>query len=79
MKEKKEMSKTEMSKTERIPRICVGVDLHKLQFTVCAINEETVICVNHFSHNGNPLHAHLSERADEYGYLVSYDGFEVNI
>ena len=30
-----------MSKTERIPRICVGVDLHKLQFTVCAINEET--------------------------------------
>ena len=36
MKEKKEMSKA-----ERIPRICVGVDLHKLQFTVCAINEET--------------------------------------
>ena len=31
----------EMSKTERLPRICVGVDLHKLQFTVCAINEET--------------------------------------
>ena len=30
-----------MSKAERIPRICVGVDLHKLQFTVCAINEET--------------------------------------
>ena len=30
-----------MSKTERIPRICVGVDLHKLQFTVSAINEET--------------------------------------
>ena len=30
-----------MSKTERLPRICVGVDLHKLQFTVCAINEET--------------------------------------
>ena len=30
-----------MSKAERLPRICVGVDLHKLQFTVCAINEET--------------------------------------
>ena len=42
-----------------------------------AINEEAVICVNHFSHNGNPLHDHLSERAEEYGYLVSYDGFEV--
>ena len=47
--------------------------------SLSAINEETVICVNHFSHNGNPLHEHLSERADEYGYLVSYDGFEVNI
>ena len=30
-----------MSKTENLPRICVGVDLHKLQFTVCAINENT--------------------------------------
>lgn len=28
-------------KTEDLPRICVGVDLHKLQFTVHAINEET--------------------------------------
>jgi len=44
-----------------------------------AVNEEAVICVNHFSHNGNPLHEHLCERADEYGYLVSFDGFEVSI
>lgn len=29
-----------MGKTE-IPRICVGVDLHKMQFTVHAVNEET--------------------------------------
>lgn len=29
-----------MRKTE-LPRICVGVDLHKLQFTVHAVNEET--------------------------------------
>ena len=42
-----------------------------------AIDKNTVICVNHFSHNGNPLHDHLCERASEYGYLVSYDGFEV--
>ena len=42
-----------------------------------AVCENTVICVNHFSHNGNPLHAHLCERADEYGYLVSFDGFEI--
>ena len=28
-----------MSKTEN-GRLCVGVDLHKTQFTVCAIDEE---------------------------------------
>ena len=30
-----------MRKTEDLPRICVGVDLHKMQFTVHAVNEET--------------------------------------
>lgn len=30
-----------MRQTEELPRICVGVDLHKLQFTVNAMNEET--------------------------------------
>ena len=34
-KEDKAMKMTEL------PRICVGVDLHKLQFTVDAVNEET--------------------------------------
>ena len=28
-----------MSKTET-NRLCVGIDLHKTQFTVCALNEE---------------------------------------
>lgn len=42
-----------------------------------AVDNDTVICINHFSHNGNPLHDHLLGRASEYGYLVSYDGFEV--
>ena len=42
-----------------------------------AVDNGTLICINHFSHNGNPLHDHLCERASEYGYLVSYDGFEV--
>lgn len=30
-----------MNKVVELPRICVGVDLHKLQFTVHAMNEET--------------------------------------
>jgi hypothetical protein len=42
-----------------------------------AVGANTAICVNHFSHNGNPLHSHLCERASEYGYFVSYDGCEI--
>ena len=30
-----------MRKTENLPRICVGVDLHKMQYKVHAVNEET--------------------------------------
>ena len=30
-----------MRKTEDLPQICVGVDLHKMQFTVHAVSEET--------------------------------------
>lgn len=37
----KEKGRQAMSKVVELPRICVGVDLHKLQFTVHAMNEET--------------------------------------
>ena len=42
-----------------------------------AAGKDTAICVNHFSHNGNPLHDHIVERASEYGYFASYDGCEI--
>ena len=42
-----------------------------------AVTDSTVKCVNHFSHNGNPLQHVLEARAAEYGYLVSYDGCKV--
>lgn len=38
---KKRKEEKKMRKTEEMPRICVGVDLHKLQFTVSAVNEGT--------------------------------------
>lgn len=44
-----------------------------------AITDETVKYVNHFSHNGNPLHHVLEERANRYGCFVSYDGCKVDI
>ena len=39
----------------------------------------TVCVVNHFSHNGGLLHQELEERAKPLGFLVSYDGFQVEI
>ena len=44
-----------------------------------AINDSTIKYVNHFSHNGRPIHHIMEERAAEYGCLVSYDGCEVII
>lgn len=38
---KKRNEDKEMRKTEEMPRICIGADLHKLQFTVSAMNEES--------------------------------------
>ena len=45
--------------------------------SIGAADKDTAVCVNHFSHNGNPLHGHIVERAAEYGYFASYDGCEI--
>jgi len=42
-----------------------------------AVNASTIKYINHFSHNGNPLHHILTERVKNLGYNVSYDGCEV--
>ena len=42
-----------------------------------AITDKTVKYVNHFSHNGNPIHDILEDRAKTYGLNVSYDGCNV--
>lgn len=40
-------------------------------------DERTKWVVNHFSHNGLWLHDKMVEEADKYGFLVSYDGMEI--
>ena len=42
-----------------------------------AVDEKTVKIINHFSHNGNPLHHVLEKRMEGTGFLVSYDGMTV--
>ena len=46
-----------MSRTDY--RMCVGIDLHKTQLTVCVLNEETgeVECENEFKTTGEGYQA----------------------
>ena len=44
-----------------------------------AIDEKTVLYINHFSHNANPLHEELCEKAAKYGLRVAFDGLETEI
>lgn len=44
-----------------------------------AITDKTINVINHFSHNGNPIHHKLEERVKDYGYKVSYDGMSIEI
>lgn len=40
-------------------------------------DNKTVFVINHFSHNGKLTHAELETEAAKYGFIVSYDGFEI--
>jgi phosphoribosyl 1,2-cyclic phosphate phosphodiesterase len=42
----------------------------------CA-DEKTVFCAHHFSHNGGLTHDALVQEAAKIGFLVSYDGMEI--
>lgn len=44
-----------------------------------AIDTDTICFVNHFSHNGNPIHERIVPIAAELGFEVSFDGCEVYI
>ena len=41
------------------------------------INDSTIVCINHFSHNTNSNHEELTQAAKERGMICSYDGMEV--
>ncbi|MBP5631857.1 MAG: hypothetical protein J6Y21_03750 [Clostridia bacterium] len=40
-------------------------------------DERTVFCLNHFSHNGRAVYDEIAPAMAEKGFLVSYDGMEV--
>lgn len=42
------------------------------------IDNSTVLVVNHYSHNGGQCYDDMVEEAEKQGYIVSYDGLELN-
>lgn len=50
----------------------------KLQ-SLGAIKENTLHCITHFSHNGNPDHERLISLVEPFNMLVAYDGLTVEI
>ena len=48
-------------------------------YGIGAVSENTMKYVNHFSHNANPIHHILEERAKDIGCRVSYDGCQVEL
>lgn len=41
------------------------------------IDNNTICCVNHFSHNGGELYENMKNHSEKFGILTSYDGMEV--
>ena len=61
-----------MSKTEN-GRLCVGVDLHKTQFTVCAMNEEGEYLLERkypTTEEGYEAFSQEMHRQEEQGYSI---------
>lgn len=43
------------------------------------IDERTILCCNHFSHNGARTHDEFAPIAAEHGFLTAYDGMTIEI
>ncbi len=54
-----------------------AIKVKKRLLEIGAANEKTIFVMNHFSHNGGLTHAQLQEAASDYGFLISYDGLEL--
>ena len=40
-------------------------------------DDKTIVVLNHFSHNGGQTYDEMLETAEKYGYIVAYDGLEI--
>ena len=58
---------------------CQIEKLIKKLYDIKVVNADTVKYINHFSHNGNPIHEDLESWASKHGFRVAFDGETVNI
>ena len=56
----------------------IEADVERLR-SIGAVREHSRVVINHFSHNAVPLQHVLESRVAPLGYLVSYDGMEIEI
>ena len=54
-------------------------DLRKRLISIGSADAKTVFVLNHFSHNGGLNHDELCEIAEKDGFIVSWDGMEIEI
>ena len=55
------------------------VEVRKKLISMDAAGEKTVFVLNHFSHNGGLNHDDLCKAGEKEGFIVSYDGMEIEI
>ena len=53
------------------------LDVRKRLEDMKVLSENTVCCINHFSHNKLPMHEEIRSHAEKYGIITSYDGLEI--
>ena len=59
--------------------IVCGAEVRDRLTEMGAADSKTIFCYNHFSHNGAKIYDELVPIAEDMGFLVSYDGMELNL
>jgi len=55
----------------------VNAEVRERLLSIGCADESTIFCAHHFSHNGGLTHDALVKEAEKIGFLVSYDGMEI--
>jgi len=54
-------------------------EIKERMLKIGSANDQTKFIINHFSHNINMMHNEIVKIAEPYNFIVSYDGFDIEI